>query len=515
MNFIKKDNFYLGLIIFIIGFGFNFYYANLGVFPVDSFLHYDSGFKFIANELPLRDYWIVHGLSLDIIQYFFFKIFGVNWVSYLLHSSIFNGVLALFFYRLLTLYSLNYILSFILGILFSILAYPVSGTPFLDLHSTYFSLVSYFIFIYYLKRENPKIFVLIPIFFGLSFFSKQVPATYFIVTFIFFYLFYIFKSKNLITLKYLFYGTFIFLLALFIFLLINKINFSLMFTELFLYPMSIGDERLNSFELNISKIISNYKFIIISIFALAYTMYSVDLNYQKKLICFMLIFFSIILIYHQLMTKNQNFLFFLIPLNASFFILFNQLNFKRKKLLIISTLVICVILTVKYHVRFNEERKFHDLQNTNLKNFIPASYIDESLTFLKWITADYKQDPAKEIKIIKEVKIELDNNTENKLLISNYLFLDAITQNKIFSISRTFDDISFPSKKNKYYNFYKDFFIKKLKKNNIKKIYVFFNKNEINGAMDKYVFSYISSDCFKIYKKHEELIELTLIDGCI
>lgn len=96
MNFIKKDNFYLGLIIFIIGFSFNFYYANLGVFPVDSFLHYDLGYKFINNELPIRDYWIVHGLSLDIIQYFFFKIFGVNWVSYLLHSSIFNGVLALF-----------------------------------------------------------------------------------------------------------------------------------------------------------------------------------------------------------------------------------------------------------------------------------------------------------------------------------------------------------------------------------------------------------------------------------
>jgi len=215
------------------------------------------------------------------------------------------------------------------------------------------------------------------------------------------------------------------------------------------------------------------------------------------------------------MTKNQNFLFFLIPLNASFFILLNQFNFRNKKLLIISTLVICFILTIKYHIRFNEERKFHDLQNTNFNNFVPASYIDVSLPFLKWITEDYKKDPIKEIEIIKEVKKELENDPENKLLISNYLFFDAITQNKVFSISRTFDDISFPSKKNMYYSFYKDFFIKKLKKNKIKKIYIFFNKNEIDSAIDNYVFSYISSDCFKIFKKHEELIELTLIDNCI
>ena len=71
-----KSRYYL---IFIGFFSFfvNYYYSNFGVFPIDTFLHYDSAYKILNNNYPIRDYWIVSGLFVDFFQAFFFKIFGV------------------------------------------------------------------------------------------------------------------------------------------------------------------------------------------------------------------------------------------------------------------------------------------------------------------------------------------------------------------------------------------------------------------------------------------------------
>ena len=87
MKKIKNKNFYL-IFLFIFAFVFRFYVANQGVLPIDTFLHYDSASRILDNNVPIRDYWVVHGISLDYIQALFFLIFGVNWVSYIFHSSI-------------------------------------------------------------------------------------------------------------------------------------------------------------------------------------------------------------------------------------------------------------------------------------------------------------------------------------------------------------------------------------------------------------------------------------------
>ena len=59
----------LGLFSFFI----NFYYSKLGSFPIDTFLHFDSAYRISIGELPIRDYWIVSGLTVDFIQSLFFK----------------------------------------------------------------------------------------------------------------------------------------------------------------------------------------------------------------------------------------------------------------------------------------------------------------------------------------------------------------------------------------------------------------------------------------------------------
>ena len=91
-NLHNKHIFYL-VIIFFFSFLINFYYSKFGVFPIDTFLHYDSAFRILNNEYPIKDYWIVSGFFVDFIQSFFFKTLGVNWFSYIFHASIFNCII--------------------------------------------------------------------------------------------------------------------------------------------------------------------------------------------------------------------------------------------------------------------------------------------------------------------------------------------------------------------------------------------------------------------------------------
>ena len=85
-------------IISLYSFTINFYFASFGVYPVDTFLHYDSAYRILKGELPIRDYWIVSGFMIEFLQSIFFKIFGVNWTAYILHSSIINVIVSILCY---------------------------------------------------------------------------------------------------------------------------------------------------------------------------------------------------------------------------------------------------------------------------------------------------------------------------------------------------------------------------------------------------------------------------------
>ena len=79
----------------LISFTINQYYAYIGVLPVDSFSTFNGGYDILNGSVPFKDYWVLKGIVLDIIQSGFFKIFGVSWFSYSLHSSTFNTIFAL------------------------------------------------------------------------------------------------------------------------------------------------------------------------------------------------------------------------------------------------------------------------------------------------------------------------------------------------------------------------------------------------------------------------------------
>ena len=100
---LNKNNFFGNIYIVasylflgVFSFSINYWTGSRGVFPVDTFVHFDPGARILQGELPLRDFWVVHGVVVDFIQSIFFLIFGENWKAYIFHSSFLNLIITIF-----------------------------------------------------------------------------------------------------------------------------------------------------------------------------------------------------------------------------------------------------------------------------------------------------------------------------------------------------------------------------------------------------------------------------------
>ncbi len=396
--------------------------------------------------------------------------------------------------------NLNFYYSIILTLCFLTLAYPVSGVPFIDHHATFLCLMSFLIFYSGLKKKNYKFFIFIPLILGLAFFSKPVPSAYLILSLGIVLIVNFLPKKDLKPILNLFYGSLIFVIFIFVFLKYENIPVENFVDQLILYPMSIGNDRSDLFIASLQNRFFNFKFIFITIIYLIFLLFFKK-NYKKlaynDLSFLLLLFlFSFVMVYHQLLTNNQNFIFFLIPLNVSLIIfLNNKFKIKSKKKINIFFVVFTIFLTIKYHERFNLERKFHDLQNVDLKNFSQASNIDESLYPLKWVTSNTKNNPNSEINLIKSFTAEIEKSKNNILLISNHNFIDSITSKKIFSIVKNYDPVTIPKKNNKYRIKFNNFFKQKLKEKNIQEIILFFPQISNIDLVKKSINEFLGKNC--------------------
>ena len=141
-----KFNYLIFFSLALYSFFINFYYASIGVFPIDTFTFFDTGYSVTIGKHPIKDFWIISGIFGDYLQALFFKIFGVNWKSYVYHSSTLNLTVTLVFYFFLNKLGLKNFESFLFSISLATLCYPVVGTPFTYLHSYLLSIVSLLIF---------------------------------------------------------------------------------------------------------------------------------------------------------------------------------------------------------------------------------------------------------------------------------------------------------------------------------------------------------------------------------
>ena len=491
-------------IILIFSICFNQYFGNRGVFPADSFAFFDSGYRILNGEFPFKDYWVVSGVFIDYFQALLFLIFGKNWQTYVLQASLINALLSVLTFFLLKKFKLNSLSSFFYCICLSILAYPTSGTPFVDHHSAFLSVIGVYIFVLAIK-ENRKIYwLLLPFIFGFAFLSKQVPSAYIIisVTIVFIYNSFFKETKENIRNIFLLTSSLsLFIILLFLVFRLSHIEVTSFIQQYLIYPTLIGEERVGSYKINFNNFIIKFKLIHVVFFALVFINIKSlknNKNYFKSVdfSFFLVIFFTVIsLISHQILTKNQNFIFFLIPILAALVhIEINKIQINLQRYFIIFLIIFCAFASYKYNKRFNIDRKFHELVYVDFKDTISAKSIDSKFYGLKWITPNIKnkEENIKEVNNIKEIKKLLQKENRNKMLITNYSFFSIILNQSLNAPNRWYpmDGTAFPIKESKYFDNYKKFFINQLKKNNIEIIYT---SEEIDH---KIIYDYLSKACF-------------------
>ena len=251
--FINNKEKILILFLFIFSLFINQHYGNKGVFPIDSFAHFDTGFRILLGEHPFKDYWIISGPLVDYLQAIFFYFFGVNWQSYVLHASAVNVLIALSTFFVLKNFKLNIYLCFFYSLAVSILAYPSSGTPFADHHSAFFSLLGVYTLILGIKNEKKFYWILLPIFFTFSFFSKQVPSSYIIVCVFFILVAYTLMNKKFYWIKYSALSSILLFLFLLVFFVFQDLSFSSFVNQYILYPQTLGEDRYEGLNIDFKK----------------------------------------------------------------------------------------------------------------------------------------------------------------------------------------------------------------------------------------------------------------------
>ena len=256
------------LFLFIFSIAINQYYGNRGVFPIDSFLIFDSAFNIISGNHPFKDYWAITGFILDYIQSLIFLVLGINWFSYVFHASVLNMILTLYTFYFFSKVGLNAFYAFIYSLGVSILAYPSSGTPFIDHHAVIFSVMAlYSLSIGILLKKN-LFWFLVPLFLIFSFFSKQIPSPYLTILFTTIIIFYFFYTKNLNkeNLLYLFYGFFFSFLSIIALFFINEIPVKNFLVQYIFYPFSLGNDRILGLNIDFKNLIGQFKFIYFALF---------------------------------------------------------------------------------------------------------------------------------------------------------------------------------------------------------------------------------------------------------
>ena len=170
-------------------------------------------------------------------------------------------------------------------------------------------------------------------------------------------------------------------------------------------------------------------------------------------------------------------------------------------------LAIFVFTTIKYHIRFNENRKFIELADVDLSLSVKAKLLDKRLKGLNWITPHFPKEPSKEINLLLETKNILLNKSEEKIIITDYQFFNSLINNKFTSPNKWYDDLSIPDKENTYYKDYKKFFFDRIKKDRIKSIF-FIGKNKI----EMYFFQELinKNDCIVLSKINELFLEYNI-----
>ena len=476
-NLKKRKKIFYFIILLVCSISFNQYYGYIGIHPLDSFIIFNSGYDTMNGYFPFKDYYTTTGPLLNVVQALFFKIFGVSWFSYVLHASVINFIITIATFYTLIKFELNINYCFFYALLVSILAYPTAGTPFVDHHSAFLSIVALFSFILALKTKSNFYWFVLPICLGLAFLSKQVPAGYiFVIVFILSIIYFSFNFN----IKSFFSGILggvIFIILFVLIMKIGKISLISFFEQYILFPQALGKTRLELlFPLEFGRMILRFKLMHLSLLlplVVCARKIIEDYRYLKNeefLIIISLISASFALIIYELMTVNEKFIFFIIPIFVGFSHIYYEKYFKLKKYILYLLILLSISSTLYYQYNYIDARIFVSLDRIKIKNAIDAKILDKKFNKLKWVTAYI--EPEKEISQLKEAIKIIKNDSRNKTIVTDYQFISVILSSYDYSPNKYwFKHHVYPAKGNKYFQVYRNFFISKLKENKIEIVY--------------------------------------------
>tara|TARA_B100001029_G_scaffold154500_1_gene138753 strand:- start:308 stop:775 length:468 start_codon:yes stop_codon:yes gene_type:complete len=135
-----------------------------------------------------------------------------------------------------------------------------------------------------------------------------------------------------------------------------------------------------------------------------------------------------------------------------------------------------------------------DLDNVNISKAISAKNLDKKLSGLKWITPQYPENPGLEISRLNEVIKILKKDKSNKVIVTDYQFISVIMSIYDNSPNKVWYSFHiYPTKENKYFSTYQNFFINKIKEKKIKSIYIvgplYGDKNILKDILDEKCFN--------------------------
>ncbi len=486
---IKKKFIFFSILLFIVSFYVNFLAANIGILPIDSFAFFDTGYLTSKGLHPLKDFWVSTGILVDYIQAIFFKLFGVSWFTYVLHASFINYLLTIlsfiFFYK----NGLNIYLSFFYSLFISVLFYPNIGTPFAYHHALMFSVLSLLILYSIIEFNKKFLWFCLPISMVLSFLCMQAPSGYVNLLIIFYLIYHLINKKDYVNYKYFLSGSLACIISLIFYFLFFEIPIYNFIYQYILFPISIGGDRLignngafitlNS-KMTFKSIFLDFKFIYFTLLIFIYVFFKnyklLTSNILKKNleILIIVIFFSLILIFNQMITANQIYIFCIIPILGGITHLHIAKFDNKNKLIKILLIFIVIVSGVKYFERFVIERKFIDLENINFQNSFIANKLSPKFSNLRWKSVHFPSNPNLEFENLKLVIKEIKNDSRRIMIISHYQFFSGILDKNLNNLNRwyTHDNNSYPLDRHKYFNVYKDFINSKIKKNKIQVIYI-------------------------------------------
>jgi hypothetical protein len=499
---LKEPPILVGILIY--AYLVNWFSGNIGVIPIDSFGFLDTGHSILKGHLPIRDFWIFTGLLVDYMEAIFLNFLGNNWNSHIAHSSFMNIIATtgvFYFFKELNL-KLNFIVFY--SVCFATLCYPLSGTPFAYMHAYIFSLLAIFNFIIAIKNQNKILWFIFPYICFFAFLSMQTPTAYILIILFFLFIYDFLKYKKFYNIKFFIYGSISSFLLFFLFLYFTQTPIINFIYQYILFPLTIGEGRISSNELayigladqlNFKRLFGEFKFIHIFLLPLIVLMIK---NLKKNgreinLINLTIILCTFAFFFNQLITANQIYIFSLIPILAAtlhFNLIRSNLNLKLLYLI----LIVVLFSTVKFHYRYNIDRKFHDLENIDKNKAVHANLIHKNFKNLKWISKFEK--PYDELNFLKRAMEVIDNDKREKTLITHYQFMSTILDERFNILNRWYlwDNNTHPTENHKYFEFYKSLINKNIEKNKVKVIYLLGQENEI--LFDN-VKNYFTDMCFE------------------